>query len=32
MLEIVMPPESLFIRHSGGNKKEKKDRLKNDDV
>jgi hypothetical protein len=32
MLEILMPPESLFITHSGGTKKKKKDRLKNDDV
>jgi hypothetical protein len=31
MLEIVMPPKSLFIKHSGGTKK-KTDRLKNDDV
>jgi hypothetical protein len=31
MQEMVMPPKSLFIKHSGGTKK-KTDRLKNDDV
>jgi hypothetical protein len=31
MQEMVMPPKSLFIKHTGGTKK-KTDRLKNDDV